>query len=152
MSIFIKGNVHGDVIEAGGVKNVTNNYHGEKLAENAEQAGVNEESAEKKMGRNGDKQDGETPKELQSNRARGMLGELVKERLLKDNWQPAEGVAEWQLAVIAHKIGEELEIVNFWQVFARLWDRKAGTLRSNYNTYLNREVEIKFRKRLAKIA
>ena len=30
MSIFIKGNVHGDVIEAGGVKNVTNNYHGEK--------------------------------------------------------------------------------------------------------------------------
>ena len=32
MSIFIKGNVHGDVIEAGGVKNVTNNYHGEKLA------------------------------------------------------------------------------------------------------------------------
>jgi hypothetical protein len=46
MSIFIKGNVHGDVIEAGGVKNVTNNYHGEKLAENAEQTGVNEDGAE----------------------------------------------------------------------------------------------------------
>ena len=46
MSIFIKGNVHGDVIEAGGVKNVTNNYHGEKQAENAEQTGVNEDGAE----------------------------------------------------------------------------------------------------------
>lgn len=112
---------------------------------------LNVEGAGDKMKRNVDIQDGETPKELQSNRARGMLGELVKERLLKDNWQPAEEVAEWQLAVIAHKIGEELDIINFWQVFARLWNRKAGTLRSNYNTYLDKEVEIKFRKRLAKI-
>lgn len=32
MSIYIKGNVNGDVIEAGGVKNVTNNYYGEQEA------------------------------------------------------------------------------------------------------------------------
>lgn len=92
------------------------------------------------------------PKELESNRAKGMLRELVKERLLKDDWQPADGVAEWQLAVIAHKLGEELEIQSFWQVFARLWNRKAENLRGNYNMYLNKEVEIKFRKILSKIA
>ena len=94
----------------------------------------------------------ELPKELQSNRARGMLGELVKEKLLKDNWQPAEGVAEWQLAVIAHKIGEELDIANFWQVFGLIWKRKPENLRSIYNRYHDTEAEIKFRKRLSKIA
>ncbi len=33
MSIYIKGNVHGDVIEAGGVKNVTNNYYDQTYQE-----------------------------------------------------------------------------------------------------------------------
>ena len=113
---------------------------------------LNVEGAEEKMGRNVDKQADGMPKELQSNRARGMLGELVKEKLLKDNWQPAEGVAEWQLAVIAHKIGEELDIANFWQVFGLMWKRKPENLRSIYNRYHDTEAEIKFRKRLSKIA
>ncbi len=113
---------------------------------------LNVEGAEEKMGRNVDKQADGMPKELQSNRARGMLGELVKERLLKDNWQPAEGVAEWQLAVIAHKIGEELDIANFWQLFGLMWKRKPENLRSIYNRYHDTEAEIKFRKMLSKIA
>ena len=113
---------------------------------------LNVDKAEVNMGSNGDKQADGMPKELQSNRARGMLGELVKEKLLKDNWQPAEGVAEWQLAVIAHKIGEELDIANFWQVFGLIWKRKPENLRSIYNRYHDTEAEIKFRKMLSKIA
>lgn len=92
------------------------------------------------------------PRELESNRAKGMLTELVKEKLLTDDWQPAEAVAEWQLAMIAHKVGVELGMANFWQVFGTLWCRKPDNMRSNYNRCLDTEVEIKFRKILSRIA
>ncbi|MBO7051244.1 MAG: hypothetical protein J6W24_01090 [Prevotella sp.] len=91
------------------------------------------------------------PRELESNRAKGMLAELVRERLLTGDWQPAEEVTEWQLAMIAHKVGEELGMANFWQVFGGLWGKKPENMRSNYNRSLNTEAELKFRKKLARI-
>lgn len=91
------------------------------------------------------------PRELTSNRGNGMLGELVKEKLLTADWQPVEGVAEWKLAVIAHKVGEELKIDDFWQQFGELWGRKPENMRSNYNRCLNTDNEIKFTKKLSRI-
>ena len=93
-----------------------------------------------------------TPKELTSNRGNGMLGELVKKKLLTTDWQPVEDVEEWKLAVIAHKVGTELNMANFWQQFAELWGRKPENMRSNYNRCLNTDSEIKFRKTLNRIS
>ena len=92
-----------------------------------------------------------TPRELTSNRGNGMLGELVKEKLLTTDWQPVEDVEEWKLAVIAHKVGTELNMANFWQQFAELWGRKPENMRSNYNRCLNTDNEIKFTKKLSRI-
>lgn len=52
----------------------------------------------------------ELPKELQSNRARGMLDRAVERELLKEGYQPHDNVKKWQLALLADAIATELEL------------------------------------------
>ncbi len=95
--------------------------------------------------------DGSLPKELQTNRAKGIMSVAVREGLLDEKWQPATDTAEWQLAVLAHKIGEELEMKKTWQTFGMLWDRKPDNLKALYYRYLDTDAEHKFRKTLSVI-
>ena len=92
--------------------------------------------------------DGSLPHDLQSNRAKGIMNVAVKEGLLDDSWQPTTEIAEWQLAVLAHRIGEELEIQKVWQAFGKLWNRKPNNLKAIYYRYLDTDAEHKFRKKL----
>lgn len=134
MSIFIKGNVHGDVIEAGGVKNVTmHNYH------------YPPEQMEN------DSEEHEVPSELQTNRAHGILDRAVEAGLLGEDWQPKEGIKKWQLALLADGISAELEMKSKWKLFGRLWGMPSESLRSEATRYKNPDEEKKFRKNLQKI-
>ena len=112
---------------------------------------LNVEGAEEKMGRNVDKQADGMPKELQSNRARGMLDRAVERELLKEGYQPHDNVKKWQLALLADAIATELELKSKWKVFGRLWGIPSESLRSEATRYKNPEEEKKFQKILQRI-
>lgn len=93
----------------------------------------------------------ELPKELQSNRARGMLDRAVERELLKEGYQPHDNVKKWQLALLADAIATELELKSKWKVFGRLWGIPSESLRSEATRYKNPEEEKKFQKILQRL-
>ena len=122
------GTVNGDVIEAGGVKNVTNNYYSND--------NVNEN-------------DNEMPQALRSKEAERLMEALVDEGMLDEAWQPVD-LSRPRAAMIADRVAEVLGIKNKWKVFEQLWNRK--NLRNDYNTAINECAYFdEYRKKLAKI-
>ena len=114
------GTVYGDVIEAGGVKNVTNNYYGQHAPDGEQDAGEGLCVEEK-----------EIPEELRSKEAEELMEALVEKGLLDDAWQPL-GLSRPQAAMLADRVAEVLGIGNKWKTFEQLWHRK--NLRNDYNT------------------
>ena len=68
------GTVNGDVIEAGGVKNVTNNYYGKPEEEVREDLTLESET--------------QVPECLKTEEAEELMEELVGAGLLSEEWQP----------------------------------------------------------------
>lgn len=93
----------------------------------------------------------ELPKELQTNRARGMLNRAVERELLKEDYQPRDGIKKWQLALLADTIATALELKSKWKVFGRLWGIPSESLRSEATRYKNPEEEKKFQKILQRL-
>ena len=116
------GTVNGDVIEAGGVKNVTNNYYAQA-----------EIKTEEKQDMNLPDQD-DVPEVLSSERAQQLMKQLVGEGLLDEAWQPV-GLSRPKAAMLADRVAGVLGIKNKWKVFEQLWHRK--NLHNDYNTALN---------------
>ena len=114
------GTVYGDVIEAGGVKNVTNNYYGQHAPDGEQDAGEGLCVEEK-----------EIPEALRSKEAEELMEALVEKGLLDDAWQPL-GLSRPQAAMLADRVAEVLGIGNKWKTFEQLWHRK--NLRNDYNT------------------
>lgn len=93
----------------------------------------------------------EMPKELQSNRAKGMLDRAVEQDLLREGYQPSESIKKWQLALLADAIATELALKSKWKVFGRLWGIPSESLRSEATRYKNPEEEKKFQKILQRL-
>ena len=130
------GKVIGDVIEAGGVKNVTNNYYGDKKPE---------EGKDLKLGK-----DTEVPDKLKAEEAEELMEDLVDAEILTDDWQP-NGLTCTERALVAKTICDKLEINEVWQVFGQLWNEKPETLRSYFNKALDQKKSLKFQDRLKNI-
>ena len=125
------GTVNGDVIEAGGVKNVTNNYYGSELAE--------EPSEDLRL-----EAEAEVPEVL----AESELWKKVQDAgLVDEGGQPA--ISRTEAAILANEIAERLGIAHKWKLFETLWHR--NNMRSDYNTALEQRKSLLFQEKLKKI-
>lgn len=130
------GKVIGDVIEAGGVKNVTNNYYTEAQPETGSDMQLNKDT--------------EVPEKLQTEEAEELMEDLVDAGILTDDWQPNELTCT-ERALVAKTICDKLEINEVWQLFGALWKEKPETLRSYFNKALDQKKSLKFQDRLKNI-
>lgn len=97
------GTVNGDVIEAGGVKNVTNNYYSEQETKPSEDLKV----------------ETEVPAEL----AESNLWKKVQEAGLVDaDGQPT--VSRTEAAILADILLEKMGKEHEWTLFEKMWNRK----------------------------
>ena len=127
------GTVNGDVIEAGGVKNVTNNYYGKPEEEVREDLTLESET--------------QVPECLKTEEAEELMEELVGAGLLSEEWQPR--VSRSEAALVANMLAEKLDIRNKWKVFEALWHR--NNMRGDYNTALAHRKSLEFQEKLKKI-
>ena len=132
------GKVIGDVIEAGGVKNVTNNYYGAPQALEGEAGDMVVVDAH------------DVPGRLQTDEAETLMERLVDAGLLTDDWQP-DGLSGTERALAAKAVCERLRINEVWQVFGQLWNEKPETLRSYLNKALEQKKSLAFQDRLKNI-
>ena len=127
------GTVNGDVIEAGGVKNVTNNYYGKPEEEVREDLTLESET--------------QVPECLKTEEAEELMEELVGAGLLSEEWQPR--VSRSEAALVANMLAEKLDIRNKWKVFEALWHR--NNMRGDYNIALEQRKSLEFQEKLKKI-
>lgn len=129
------GVVNGDVIEAGGVKNVTNNYYGKAPAQ---------ESADTQLSKDA------VPQLLQTEEAEALMEDLVEEGILTEDWQP-NGLSGSERGLVARAVSERLHINEVWQVFGMLWGEKPETLRRYFNNALEQRKSLEYQEKLKKI-
>ena len=133
------GKVIGDVIEAGGVKNVTNNYYSEAPQTDGDKTGdiiCNTEC--------------DVPEQLKSGEAEDLMEDLVDAGILTENWQP-KGLSGSERGMVARAVCERLKVEEVWQVFGLLWNEKPETLRSYFNKALEQKKTLLFQEKLKKI-
>ena len=119
-----------DVIESGGVKNITNNYYVEK----------NRPLCHKK----GTKRTVPNVPNIPD------LQRYVDAGLLDVDWQPVR--LSWsQSALLAKDASERLHIDDVWQQFGQLWDIDPQILRSYFNRAMNQKKTLQFLDTLKKI-
>ena len=131
------GKVIGDVIESGGVKNVTNNYYD----------GRQPESEGKDMQL---KAETKVPERLKTEEAEELMEDLVDASMLTDDWQP-NGLSGPERALVAKAVCDRLEVNEVWQLFGQLWGEKPETLRAYYNKAMEQKKSLKFQDRLKNI-
>lgn len=129
------GKVIGDVIEAGGVKNVINNYYDRMPQENNKDLQLNNE---------------DIPKKLKSEEAEELMEDLVDAGLIDDNWQP-KTLSGPERGLLAREVSSHLGINDVWQVFGKLWNEKPETLRSYLNKALDQKKSLEFQENLKNI-
>lgn len=128
------GKVIGDVIEAGGVKHVTNNYYDGRQPAN--------EGADLKV-----EQSSEVPEKLRTDQAEELMENLVDGGLLTDDWQP-NALSGTERALVAKAVSDRLEVSEVWQLFGQLWGEKPETLRAYYNKAMDQKKSLAFQDRL----
>ena len=131
------GKVIGDVIESGGVKNVTNNYYD----------GRQPESEGKDMQL---KAETKVPERLKTEEAEELMEDLVDAGMLTDDWQP-NGLSGPERALVAKAVCDRLEVNEVWQLFGQLWGEKPETLRAYYNKAMEQKKSLKLQDRLKNI-
>lgn len=131
------GKVIGDVIEAGGVKNVTNNYYTDKESK--------EEGTDLKLNK-----DNNVPEKLKTEEAEEMMEDLTDAEILDDNWQP-KNLSGTERALVAKAVCDRLRINEVWQVFGQLWGEKPETLRAYYNKAMEQKKSLKYQDKLKNI-
>lgn len=105
------GTVNGDVIEAGGVKNVTNNYYGKREEQPTKDLTLDAET--------------EVPEELRSEEAEEIWEDLREAGfIVEDGYGLAEGVSTNTATYIADRMSERLGIKAKWKPFQQLWNKK----------------------------
>lgn len=116
------GTVNGDVIENGGVKNVTNHYHyhGDAPAQAPE-----EPDADLKL-------PARRAEPLDTPEAEALLDKLSAAGIVDECWQPV-GLTGEQKGLLASEVAGLLHIRALWQFFGLLWDESPNTLRSYFN-------------------
>lgn len=90
------------------------------------------------------------PPELDTPDASRLMGKLVQNGLLDEQWQPAtltyaeRGVLAWHTARL-------LGVNNSWKTFGTLWRMKPETLRTAYNKGMEQHKTLQFLDRLKEV-
>ena len=92
----------------------------------------------------------EVPSCLTTEKAKGLLNELVNEGLLDENWLP-RGLSGTERALVAKAVSERLGVNDTWKVFGQLWKEKPETLRSYFNKALEQKKSLDFQEKLKRI-
>ncbi len=129
------GKVIGDVIEAGGVKNVTNNYYDRKPEGEGKDVQLSPD---------------DIPEKLKSPEAEELMEDLVDASLLTEDWQP-RGLSGSERGLLAKEVCQRLGINDVWQIFGGLWNEKPETLRSYLNKALDQKKSLLFQEKLKNI-
>ena len=129
------GKVIGDVIEAGGVKNVTNNYYDREPEGEAADMHLSKDNV---------------PDKLRCPEAEELMEDLVDAGLLTEDWQP-KGLSGSERGLLAREVCTSLGINDVWQVFGKLWNEKPETLRSYLNKALDQKKSLPFQEKLKNI-
>ena len=129
------GKVIGDVIEAGGVKNVTNNYYDSKPEGHPAEVHLSKD---------------DLPDKLRWPEAEELMEDLVDAGLLTEDWQP-KGLSGSERGLLAREVCTSLGINDVWQVFGKLWNEKPETLRSHLNKALDQKKSLQFQEKLKNI-
>ena len=127
--------VIGDVIEAGGVKNVTNNYYDHKPEGEAADMHLSKDNV---------------PDKLRCPEAEALMEALVDASLLTAEWQP-RGLSGSERGLLAKAVCQRLGINDVWQVFGGLWNERPETLRSYLNKALDQKKSLLFQEKLKNI-
>lgn len=130
------GKVIGDVIEAGGVKNVTNNYYTDNKEEEVKDTLLKKET--------------DVPDKLKTEEAEEIMEDLVDTGILDEDWQP-NNLSGAERALVAKAVCDRLDINETWQVFGKLWSEKPETLRAYLNKALAQRKSLKFQDRIKNI-
>ena len=130
------GKVIGDVIEACGVKNVTNNYYTDNKVEEAKDVLLDEET--------------DVPDKLKTEEAEEIMEDLVDAGILNEYWQP-NNLSGTERALVAKAICDKLKINEVWQVFGILWKEKPETLRSYFNKALDQKKSLEYQDKIKNI-
>ena len=131
------GKVIGDVIESGGVKNVTNNYYDSRTTDG--------EGKDMQL-----KTETDVPERLKTKEAEELMEDLVDAGILTDDWQP-DGLSGTERALVAKAVCDRLDINEVWQLFGQLWGEKPETLRAYYNKAMEQKKSLKYQDRLKNI-
>lgn len=131
------GKVIGDVIESGGVKNVTNNYYDSRTTDG--------EGKDMQL-----KAETDVPERLKTKEAEELMEDLVDAGILTDDWQP-DGLSGTERALVAKAVCDRLDINEVWQLFGQLWGEKPETLRAYYNKAMEQKKSLKYQDRLKNI-
>lgn len=130
------GKVIGDVIEAGGVKNVTNNYYTDIKEDEVKDTLLKKET--------------DVPDKLKTEEAEEIMEDLVDTGILDEDWQP-NNLSGAERALVAKAVCDRLDINETWQVFGKLWNEKPETLRAYLNKALAQRKSLKFQDRIKNI-
>lgn len=130
------GKVIGDVIEAGGVKNVTNNYYTDNKEDEVKDTLLKKET--------------DVPDKLKTEEAEEIMEDLVDTGILDEDWQP-NNLSGAERALVAKAVCDRLDINEIWQVFGKLWNEKPETLRAYLNKALAQRKSLKFQDRIKNI-
>ena len=134
------GKVFGDVIEAGGVKNVTNNYYDRRPQETGEDmhlpTDTEQESGEPSL-----------PEALQTEEAQELWAVAQEEGWVDEHLQPL--LSRPMAALLADRMAEVLGIKAKWKVFEKMWHRK--NMRNDYNTALDQQQCDEYRKKFLRL-
>ena len=137
--MILIGTVQGDVIESGGVKNVTKHYHYNEMKKTF----VDDYEADT----DGEAHDLRLPTEepvtmlpdqLCTPPAREVLDKLYQAGIVNQAWKPV-GLTGAEKSILAVTVAERLYIHNHWAFFGELWTMEKETLRQANVKAMNQE-------------
>lgn len=137
--MILIGTVQGDVIESGGVKNVTKHYHyneRRKTFVDDCEADTDEGLADLRLPP--EEPVVALPEQLCTPPAREVFDKLYRAGIVNQGWKPV-GLTGGEKSVLAVTVAERLYIHNHWAFFGELWAMEKETLRQANVKAMNQE-------------
>ena len=137
--MILIGTVQGDVIESGGVKNVTKHYHyNEKKRTFVEDCEADTDETAGDLCLPPEEPVVTLPEQLCTPPAREMLDKLYQAGIVNRQWKPI-GLTGAEKSLLATSVAERLYIHNHWAFFGELWGMGKETLRQANVKAMNQE-------------
>lgn len=137
--MILIGTVQGDVIESGGVKNVTKHYHyNEKKSTFVDDCEADTDETRHDLQLPPEEPVAAFPEQLCTPPARQLLDKLYQAGIVNQTWKPV-GLTGAEKSILAVTVAEHLYIHNHWAFFGELWAMEKETLRQANVKAMNQE-------------